>query len=76
MVAPYSIRAVEGAPVSTPLEWQELSAIRPDHFNLDNLRQRLAFLKRDPWEGFFKIRQRFPQSAVPSVGKKSRRRRS
>jgi bifunctional non-homologous end joining protein LigD len=76
-VAAYSTRARPGAPISTPLEWQELApAIRPDHFNIDNLRQRLTFLKRDPWEGFFKIRQRLPQSAVPSVGKKSRRRRS
>ena len=45
-------------------------------FGEDNLRQRLAFLKRDPWQGFFEIRQRLPQSAVPAVGKKSRRRRS
>jgi DNA primase len=51
-------------------------AIRPDHFNIDNLRQRLAFLKRDPWEGFSGIRQHLPQSAVPAAGKKSRRRRS
>jgi len=76
-VAAYSTRARPGAPVSTPLEWQELSkAIKPDHFNIDNLRQRLAFLKRDPWQGFFDIRQRLPQSAVPAAGKKSRRRRS
>ncbi len=74
-VAAYSTRARPGAPVSTPLEWQELSkAIRPDHFNIDNLRQRLAFLKHDPWQGFFDIRQRLPHSAVPAAGKKSRRR--
>jgi bifunctional non-homologous end joining protein LigD len=77
-VAPYSTRALPGAPVSTPLQWRELSkAIRPDHFNIDNLRQRLAFLKRDPWEGYFEIRQRLPQSAMPAAaGKKSRSRRS
>jgi bifunctional non-homologous end joining protein LigD len=76
-VAAYSTRALSGAPVSTPLEWQELSpVIRPDHFNIDNLRQRLAFLKRDSWQGFFEIRQHLPQSAVPAAGKKSRRRRS
>jgi bifunctional non-homologous end joining protein LigD len=76
-VAPYSTRARPGAPVSTPLEWQELSdAIKPDHFNVDNLRQRLAFLKRDPWHGFFEMRQRLPRSAMPATGKKSRRRRS
>jgi len=76
-VAPYSTRALPGAPVSTPLEWPELSdTIKPDHFNVDNLRQRLAFLKRDPWQGFFEMRQRLPRSAMPATGKKSRRRRS
>jgi bifunctional non-homologous end joining protein LigD len=76
-VAPYSTRALPDAPVSTPLEWRELSdAIKPDHFNVDNLRQRLAFLKRDPWQGFFEIRQRLPRSAMPAAGKKSGRRRS
>jgi bifunctional non-homologous end joining protein LigD len=76
-VAAYSTRARAGAPVSTPLEWGELSkAIGPDHFTIDNLRQRLAFLERDPWKGFFEIRQRVPQSAAPASAKKSRRRRS
>ena len=75
-VAPYSTRARPGAPVSTPLEWNELTdAITADYFNIDNLRQRLAFLKRDPWEGYFAIKQRLPQSAVPANGKKKPRRR-
>ena len=75
-VAPYSTRARPGAPVSTPLDWGELTkAITADHFNIDNLRQRLAFLKRDPWQGYFEIKQRLPESAVPAAGKKSRRRR-
>jgi bifunctional non-homologous end joining protein LigD len=58
-VAAYSTRARPQAPVSTPLGWEELSeAIRADHFRVDNLRQRLDFLKRDPWFDFFKLRQR------------------
>ena len=58
-VAAYSTRARPQAPVSTPLAWDELSeGLRGDHFTVDNLRQRLDFLKRDPWEGFFKLRQR------------------
>jgi bifunctional non-homologous end joining protein LigD len=62
-VAPYSTRALSHAPVSTPLAWEELAeGIRADHFKIDNLRQRLAFLKQDPWHGFFKIRQRLNQS--------------
>jgi bifunctional non-homologous end joining protein LigD len=52
------------ASVSVPLDWSELSeAIRADHFKIDNLRQRLDNLKRDPWHDISKIRQKLP---VPS----------
>jgi bifunctional non-homologous end joining protein LigD len=58
-VAAFSTRARPHAPVSTPLTWDELSeGLRPDHFTIDNLRERLDFLRRDPWEGFFKVKQR------------------
>jgi bifunctional non-homologous end joining protein LigD len=58
-VAAFSTRARPLAPVSTPIAWDELSeGLRPDHFTIDNLRERLDFLRRDPWEGFFKAKQR------------------
>ena len=57
-VAAYSTRARAGAPVATPLAWDELSTgIRANHFTVENLQKRLDFLKRDPWEGFFDLRQ-------------------
>jgi bifunctional non-homologous end joining protein LigD len=57
-VAAYSTRARAGAPVSVPLTWEELSTgVRANQFNVGNLRQRLDFLKRDPWEGFFDQKQ-------------------
>jgi bifunctional non-homologous end joining protein LigD len=60
-VAAYSTRALPQASVSTPLEWNELSeGLRSDHFTVGNVRHRLAFLKRDPWHGIFKVRQRIP----------------
>ena len=60
-VAAYSTRALPRATVSTPLEWDELSeSLKSDHFTVDNVRHRLEFLKRDPWPGFFKLRQRIP----------------
>jgi bifunctional non-homologous end joining protein LigD len=60
-VAAYSTRALPQASVSTPLEWDELSErLRSDHFTVSNVRHRLGFLKRDPWQGFFKVRQRIP----------------
>jgi bifunctional non-homologous end joining protein LigD len=60
-VGAYSTRALADATVSTPLDWSELSAsVRADHFRIDNLRQRLAVLKADPWEEMLKLRQRLP----------------
>jgi bifunctional non-homologous end joining protein LigD len=57
-VAPYSTRARAGAPISAPLDWRELNArLRSDRYRLGNIRDRLAALPRDPWEGFFDIRQ-------------------
>ena len=52
-VAPYSTRARKGAPVSMPLEWDELNeGIGPNYFTVLNAPQRLASLKKDPWENF------------------------
>jgi bifunctional non-homologous end joining protein LigD len=60
-VAAYSTRGFPQATVSTPLTWDELSErLRSDHFTVGNLRNRLQFLDRDPWQGFFKLRQRIP----------------
>ena len=61
-VAAYSTRARAGATVSVPIDWKELSEnLRPDHFNIGNLRARLAHLKRDPWRDFFTTKQRLPK---------------
>lgn len=61
-VAAYSTRNRPEASVSVPLAWEELSpSLRPNHFTVDNLRHRLAFLKDDPWERFFTIKQRLPK---------------
>lgn len=49
-IAPYSVRPKPGAPIATPLEWDELSdpAIGPQRFHLGNIFRRLA--QRDcPW---------------------------
>jgi bifunctional non-homologous end joining protein LigD len=51
-VAPYSVRARAGAPVATPLEWDELDArgLRADRFTIRDVPKRLAG-QRDPWAG-------------------------
>ena len=53
-VAPYSLRARPGAPVSTPLDWVELDKgeLRSDSYTLANIFRRLG-QKGDPWVGMF-----------------------
>lgn len=43
MVAPYSLRAIDGAPVSAPLKWEEITKkLDPKKFNLRTMPDRLA----------------------------------
>jgi bifunctional non-homologous end joining protein LigD len=51
-VAVYAVRAKNGAPIATPLEWPELDgrALTPQRYNIGNIFQRLAH-KPDPWAG-------------------------
>jgi bifunctional non-homologous end joining protein LigD len=54
-VPPYVLRAIPGAPVSTPLAWRELRAdIDPRRFNLRTMPARLARQPRDPMAGLFR----------------------
>jgi bifunctional non-homologous end joining protein LigD len=51
IVAAYSVRGVAGAPVSTPLHWEELSTLSgPGVFDLRRVPQRVI-QSGDPWEG-------------------------
>jgi bifunctional non-homologous end joining protein LigD len=60
-VAAYSTRARPGAPVSTPLRWDELADdVRSDHYTVRTLRRRLASLRGDPWARYARIRQHLP----------------
>jgi bifunctional non-homologous end joining protein LigD len=52
-IAAYSTRAKPGAPVSMPIEWDELSEDLPsDHFTVLNAPARLKGLERDPWHAY------------------------
>ena len=67
-VAAYSTRALAGAPVSTPIRWDELDrSMAPDRYRIDNLPKRLAALKSDPWTDFLKIRQGITKSMLKEV---------
>jgi bifunctional non-homologous end joining protein LigD len=55
MACPYSLRAEEEAPVSTPLEWRELKkGLKPKEFNIFSVVKREA----NPWEDLWKHKQK------------------
>jgi bifunctional non-homologous end joining protein LigD len=47
-VAPYSVRPKKGAPVATPVTWEELDSINSQSYNIRNVSERLK-KKGDPW---------------------------
>ncbi|MEO7411732.1 MAG: non-homologous end-joining DNA ligase [Opitutaceae bacterium] len=50
IVAAYSVRGLDGAPVSTPLQWDELASLESSKaFDLSNVPQRVME-NGDPWE--------------------------
>src|SRR5678816_4150641 len=52
IVAAYSVRGLPGAPVSTPLQWEELSSLASSQaFVLQSVPQRVIE-NGDPWEAF------------------------
>lgn len=53
-VAPFSIRALEGAPVATPIAWNELNTTDPQKYTIKNIFRRLA-RKKDPWKDFWQF---------------------
>jgi bifunctional non-homologous end joining protein LigD len=58
-VAAFSARARPGLGVSVPLTWDEVaSTTGGDQWTIENLHERLADLKSDPWADYTKTRQR------------------
>jgi bifunctional non-homologous end joining protein LigD len=65
-VGPYSTRSRPGAPVATPLEWDEVGeALDPKAFTVETVPERVRALKRDPWSEMDLVRQRLPEPAAP-----------
>lgn len=60
LVAPYSLRAAPGTPVSVPVEWDELdSDLLPDSFGMRQMPERLADAG-DPFAELSGLEQRLP----------------
>ncbi len=49
-IAPYGVRALPGAPVATPIDWDELGDTEPRSHTIRTVHRRLA-QKDDPWKG-------------------------
>ncbi|HET9948234.1 MAG TPA: hypothetical protein VFQ22_04905 [Longimicrobiales bacterium] len=68
-VAPYALRALPGAPVATPLSWDELRATGPgpSSFDISTVFQRLA-RRGDPWKDIDRWARPLPDvyAAVPA----------
>lgn len=57
-IAPYSSRARDGAPVSVPLSWSELPALKSGNsWTIKTLPARLRKMKKDPWAEYFTTKQ-------------------
>lgn len=58
MAFPYSLRPLPGAPVSTPVKWQEVehNDFDPGWFNMRNIAERII-RTGDPYTGIFQARQ-------------------
>ncbi len=67
-VAPYAVRSIEGAPVATPLDWEEIRSRRltPQRYHMKNIFRRLG-QKEDPWKNIH-LRQ---EDVSPVISKHS-----
>ena len=58
-ILPWSLRARPGAPVATPLSWEQLAQAKAaTAFDI-----RTALKHKDPWRGFFAAKQSLPRGA-------------
>ena len=69
-VAPYSLRAREGAPVAMPMPWSEITKkLDPRRFTLRTV-PALVSKRPDPWRDISKVRQEITERARRAVGLK------
>ena len=68
-VAAYSVRARKGAPVSTPLHWDEVGGrLKPMSFHAGNVVRRLQGLHSDPWKTFRRTSQTLTATMKRKLG--------
>ena len=65
-IAAYSPRARSGLRVALPLAWDELEGGRPE-FTVNNFAQWQERLKKDPWAGLPKLKQKISKATLEAV---------
>lgn len=55
-VAPYSVRARKGAPISMPITYDELDIVKPNEIDIYAGMERLK--DDDPWKEFYEVEQK------------------
>ena len=64
-IAAFSPRARDGAPVSLPIAWDELTPrLDPARFTIESVQTRLG---DDPWKEYWRLRQKLTATAVRAV---------
>jgi bifunctional non-homologous end joining protein LigD len=68
-VAAYSVRARAMGTVSVPLAWEELTPkLDPQRWTVKTVPGRLRKMKSDPWQDYWRSRQRLTRAMVDAVG--------
>ena len=68
-IAAYSVRARKGAPVATPLHWDELSGrVKPASFHVGNVARHMAGARPDPWKAMRRTAQTLTMAMKRKLG--------
>ena len=69
-VAAFSTRARNGAPVSMPIRWDEVTAaLKPTTWTVLTAERRLSSLRRDPWQDYWTTKQRLSRHATAALAR-------
>ena len=67
-IAPWSTRAREGATISAPIAWKELTALRGgDQFTVENVHALVGKQKRSPWGEMIRSKQRLTAAMLKKI---------
>ncbi|HEY9137668.1 MAG TPA: DNA ligase D [Terriglobus sp.] len=72
-VAPYSMRARAGLPVSIPLEWKELTGNTRPRYTVRDVEEWKPRLKKNPWQRVLEVKQTLNAAALEHFAPKAKR---